>query len=103
VKRKPCVRPAGTTFCFVNEGPQRAPELANVSAGNRDIRVTGGAGVIQHYLNLAAIEGLEIASVPVLFGGRLRLFENLREPMLQFRIDKLIDGPAATHLRNVRL
>jgi hypothetical protein len=39
---------------------------------------------------------------PVLFGGGRRLFENLREPGPQFRIDKVLDGPAATHLRYVR-
>jgi hypothetical protein len=31
-----------------------------------------------------------------------RLFENLPEPGLQFRVDKVLDAPAATHLRYVR-
>ena len=39
---------------------------------------------------------------PVVFGGGRRLFENLREPVPRFRIDKLVDSPAATHLRYVR-
>jgi hypothetical protein len=38
----------------------------------------------------------------VLFGGGRRLFENLREPAPQFRIDKVLDSPAATHMRYVR-
>jgi hypothetical protein len=38
----------------------------------------------------------------VLFGGGRRLFENLREPVPTFRLDKVVDGPAATHLRYVR-
>jgi dihydrofolate reductase len=58
--------------------------------------------VIQQYLNLGVIEELEIALAPVLFGGGRRLFENLHELIPQFRIDKIIDGPAATHLRYVR-
>jgi dihydrofolate reductase len=58
--------------------------------------------VIQQYLTMGVVEELEIALAPVLFSGGRRLFENLREPGPQFRIDKVLDGPAATHLRYVR-
>jgi dihydrofolate reductase len=101
-KREPWVRPGGTTFYFVNDGPERALELARKSAGSRDIRIAGGADVIQQYLNLGVVEELEIALAPVLFAGGRRLFENLREPAPKFRIDKVLDGPVATHLRYVR-
>jgi dihydrofolate reductase len=101
-KRERWVRPGGTTFYFVNDGPERALELARESAGSRDIRISGGANVVQQYLNLGVVEELEIALAPVLFGTGRRLFENLREPGPQFRIDKVLDGPAATHLRYVR-
>jgi len=101
-KREPWVRPGGTTFYFINDGPERALELARKSAGSRDIRISGGADVIQQYLNMGVVEEMEIALVPVFFGSGRRLFENLREPGPRFRIDKLVDGPAATHLRYVR-
>jgi dihydrofolate reductase len=102
VKRQPWERPGGTTFYFINEGPEYALELARKSAGNRDIRISGGADVIQQYLNLGLVDELEIALVPVFFGGGRRLFENLREPGPEFRIDRVIHSPAATHLRYVR-
>jgi dihydrofolate reductase len=101
-KREPWVRPGGTTFYFVNDGPESALEQARESAGGRDIRISGGADVIQQYLNMGVIDELEIALAPVLFGGGRRLFENLRDPLPQFRIDKALDSPAATHLRYVR-
>jgi dihydrofolate reductase len=101
-KREPWVRPGGPTFYFVNDGPQSALEDARASAGGRDIRITGGADVIQQYLNLGVIDELEIALTPVMFDGGRRLFENLREPVPRFRIDNVLDGPAATHLRYVR-
>ena len=101
-KREPWVRPGGTTFYFVNDGPMSALEQAKESAGGRDIRISGGANVIQQYLNLGVIEELEIALVPVMFGEGRRLFENLGEPLQRFRIDKVHAGPAATHLRYVR-
>jgi dihydrofolate reductase len=102
-KREPWVRPGGTTFYFVNDGPERALELARESAGVRDIRISGGADVIQQYLNLGVVEELEIALAPVLVSGGRRLFENLDEPGPQFRIDSVLDGPQATHIRYVRL
>jgi dihydrofolate reductase len=101
-KREPWVRPGGTTFYFVNNGPQSALEQAKESAGDRDIRISGGADVIQQYLNLGVVEELEIALAPTLFCGGRRLFENLRESGPQFRIDSVLDGAAATHLRYVR-
>lgn len=101
-KREPWVRAGGTTFYFVNGGPESALEQAKESAGGRDIRISGGANVVQQYLNLGVVEELEIALAPVLFGSGRRLFENLREPGPQFRIDKVLNGPAATHLRYVR-
>ena len=101
-RREPWVRPGGTTFHFINDGPETALELARESANGRDIRIAGGADVIQQYLNLGVIDELEIALAPVLFGGGRRLFENLGETVPGFRIDKVIEDPAATHLRYVR-
>jgi dihydrofolate reductase len=101
-QRAPWVRPGGTTFFFINEGAERALELARASAGSRDVRIAGGADVIQQYLNLDVVDELEIALAPVLFGGGRLLFENVREPGPEFRIERVLDTPAATHLRYVR-
>jgi dihydrofolate reductase len=66
------------------------------------VRIAGGADVLQQYLNLGVVDELEIALAPVLFCGGRRLFENLREPGPQFRIDRVLESPTATHLRYVR-
>ena len=58
--------------------------------------------MIQQYLNLAVVDEMEIALAPVLFGSGRRLFEHLREPGPQFRIERVLEGPTATHLRYVR-
>ena len=101
-KRAPWGRPGGTTFYFINEGPERALALApRWAAESRDIRISGRADVIQQYLNLAVVDVLEIAFAPVFFGGGRRLFDNLNEPRPQFRIDTVLDGFATTHLRYV--
>jgi dihydrofolate reductase len=101
-RREPWVRPGGTTFYFVSEGPERALALAREAAGARDVRIAGGADVIQQYLRLGAVDELEIALAPVLFGEGRRLFENVPDSVPAFRIDRVVDDPAATHLRYVR-
>ncbi len=101
-KREPWVRPGGTTFYFVTEGPVRALELARKSSGDRDVRIAGGADAIQQYLSLGVVEELEISLAPVLFGGGRRLFENLSDGVPTYRIANVLDGPAATHLRYER-
>lgn len=101
-KREPWVRPGGTTFYFVNDGAESALRQARESAGGRDIRIAGGAEVIQQYLNMGAIDELEIALAPVLFSSGRRLFENLLDSVSQFRIENALDSPTATHLRYVR-
>ncbi|KGI79021.1 dihydrofolate reductase family protein [Oleiagrimonas soli] len=101
-KREPWVRPGGTTFHFVNDGPESALEQARAAAGERDVRISGGADVVQQYLSLGVVDELEIAMAPVIFGAGRRLFENLHDPMPQFRIDAVFHSPHATHLRYVR-
>lgn len=102
-QREPWERPGGTTFHFVRDGASRALALAREAAGDRDVRISGGADVIQQYLAMGAVDELEIALAPVLFGSGRRLFENLHEPLPQFRIDNVLAGPSATHLRYVRV
>ena len=101
-KREPWVRPGGTTFHFVNDGTESALRQARESAGGRDIRIAGGADVIQQYLNMGVIEELEIALAPALFTAGRRLFENLHDSVSQFRLDTVLASPIATHLRYVR-
>ncbi len=98
-KREPWVRPGGTTFFFVNGGPERALELAREVVGDRDIRISGGANLVQQYLNLGVIDELEISLAPVLFGGGRRLFENISDDAPSFRIATSFAGPLATHTR----
>ena len=101
-KREPWVRPGGTTFYFVNDGAESALAQARAAAGDKDVRISGGAKVIQQYLNMGVVDELEIALAPVFFGGGQRLFENTQASIPQFRIDQVVDTPDATHLRYVR-
>jgi len=78
-KRVPWERPGGTTFYFVNDGIESALNQARKAAGDRDIRIAGGAETILEYLNAGLIDEFSIALSPVLFGTGTRLFEGVDE------------------------
>jgi dihydrofolate reductase len=76
-RREPWERPGGTSFHFVNDGIEAALDLARDAAGNRDIRIAGGAETIVEYLNAGLIDEASIALSPVLFGSGVRLFDGV--------------------------
>jgi dihydrofolate reductase len=76
-RREPWERPGGTTFHFVNDGIEAALDQAREAAGDRDVRIAGGAETILEYVNAGLIDEFSIALSPVLFGSGIRLFEGV--------------------------
>jgi dihydrofolate reductase len=76
-RREPWARPGGTTFHFVNDGIEAALDQAREAAGDRDVRIAGGAETILQYVNAGLIDEFSIALSPVLFGSGIRLFEGV--------------------------
>ncbi|CAN5590752.1 dihydrofolate reductase family protein [soil metagenome] len=76
-EREPWERPGGTTFHFVNDGISSALDQARDAAGDRDVRISGGAELIQQYLNSGLIDEFSITLSPVLFGAGIRLFDRV--------------------------
>ena len=100
--REPWVRPGGTTFYFVTEGKssgiESALRQARAVAGDRDIRIAGGADVIQQYLRAGLVDEFALAISPVMFGGGRRLFEGIgREVGVE--LVETIASPRVTHVR----
>ena len=75
--RAPWERLGGTTFHFVNDGIGSALDQARAAAGDRDVRIAGGAETILAYVNAGLIDEFSIALSPVLFGSGIRLFEGV--------------------------
>lgn len=97
--RSPWERPGGTTFYFVNDGIESALRQAHDVAGGRDIRIAGGANVIQQYLNAGLVEELHIALAPVFFGDGLPLFAAIDRTKVKLEIIEVINSHLVTHLR----
>ncbi|HZY47771.1 MAG TPA: dihydrofolate reductase family protein [Candidatus Bathyarchaeia archaeon] len=77
--RKPWERPGGTTFYFVNDGVESALREARKVVGRRDIRVSGGANVIQQFLNAGLVDEFTLHYSPVFFGQGTPLLSGITE------------------------
>jgi dihydrofolate reductase len=96
-------RPSGSSVAsyplvtYVNDGIASAMAQAKAAAGNRNVLVHG-AYTAQRALEAGVLDELQIHQVPVLFGRGLRQFDLLSSRM-ELEIVRVIDTPAATHIR----
>jgi dihydrofolate reductase len=95
--RDPWQRRGGTTFYFVNDGIESALRQAREVAGNRDIRIAGGANAIQQYLGAGLIDEFTIHYVPVFFGHGLPLFANMN-PDIKVKMREIVPSKEVAHI-----
>ncbi len=88
----------GTVFHFVTGGIDEALARAKDAAGERDVRIGGGASTVRQYLQSGGIDTLHIAISPVLLGQGEALFAGLDLPALGYRIKEHTQGEHAMHL-----
>lgn len=98
-RRQPWARPGGTTFHFVNDGIDGALRQARKAAGEKDVRIAGGADVVVQYLNGGLVDELSIDLAPVVLGDGLRLFDGVERRRVSLKIVEAIHSPLVTHLR----
>jgi dihydrofolate reductase len=98
--REPWVRPGGTTFYFVNDGIESALRQARAVVGDRDIRIAGGANVIQQYLRAGLVDEFTLAISPVMFGAGQRLFADIGRDV-NVELVETIASTRTTHVRYV--
>jgi len=96
--RPPLVMEGGTTFHFVTDGISAALDRARAAAEGKDVRIGGGANVIQQYLRQRLIDEMHLAIAPVLLGAGERLFEGIDLPSLGYACTRHVASPLATHV-----
>ena len=87
----------GTVFHFVTEGIEAALERARDAAGNKDIRLLGGADTIRQYLQARLVDEMHIAVSPILLGGGESLFAGIDLRSLGYRCSEYVSTPLAAH------
>src|SRR5579859_7000154 len=96
--RAPLVMEGGTTFHFITEGIHVALERARAAAGDKDVRIGGGASTIRQYLRERLIDELHLAISPVLLGAGERLFDGINLAELGYKCTQHAPSPRATHI-----
>lgn len=106
-KREPIEMEGGTTFIFVTEGiesalsqAKEAARFAEASArraGNRNVKIMGGANTINQYLAAGLVDELWLHIAPVTVGSGTRLFEGVAN--LQLEPIEVSGTNVVTHIR----
>lgn len=96
--REPWEREGGTTFYFVNGGIENAMQRAREAAGDKDIRISGGANIFQQALNAGLVDEGIIHLAPILLGEGVRLFEGIDSEKCTVDIKEARDSEQVTHL-----
>jgi len=87
------------TITFVTDGIESAISQAAAAAGNRDVVIIGGANTGQQALRSGLVDELQIDVMPVLFGGGLRMFDNVDMEAVRLEKVKVVEFGMRTHLR----
>ncbi len=95
--RPPQEMEGGTTFHFVTEGVREALDRARSAAGDKNIRLLGGASTIRQYLEAGLVDEMHIAVSPRLLGSGEPLFTGLDLPRLGYESVRATPGEKAVH------
>jgi dihydrofolate reductase len=96
--REPWVRSGGTTFTFMTTGFENALKQARAAAGGRDVRLSGGAALIQQGLLAGVVAELTIHVAPVLLGAGVPLFDRATAARTALQQVRATPGSEVTHL-----
>jgi dihydrofolate reductase len=94
----PWERPGGTTFHFVNDGVHSALRQAREAAGERDVRIAGGAEAIVEFLNAGLVDEFTLSVAPVVFGSGVRLFDGVDASRAALDLVRTEPSPRVSHL-----
>jgi dihydrofolate reductase len=97
--RDPVPMAGGTTFHFVTDGIEAALDRARAAAGDRHVRLGGGAATVQQYLRAGLLDELHVAVVPVLLGDGERLFQDLGTAVEGWTCVEFAPSAAVAHVR----
>jgi dihydrofolate reductase len=96
--RPPQEMEGGTVFHFVTDGIEAALARAREAAGDRDVRLGGGASTIRQYLNARLIDQLHFAISPVLLGSGESLLAGIDLLRLGYDVTEHVPTEKATHV-----
>ena len=96
---EPEEEPENGVYRFVTGGIEAALEEARETAGDKTVAVMGGADLGRQFIRAGLVDEISIHLVPVLFGGGIRMFDELGDGHVQLEAIGVEPTPPATHMR----
>jgi len=90
----------GAPFTFVTDGLETAIERAQDIAGDKDVGVNGGT-IARQCLELGLLDEISFDVVPVLLGGGVPFFDQVKGAPVLLDGPTIIEGTRVTHLHYV--
>jgi dihydrofolate reductase len=87
----------GTVFHFITDGIAAALDAARQAAGDKDIRIGGGAATVRQYLQAGLVDEMHLAISPVLLGRGEAPLAGLDLTALGLRVARHVATPLALH------
>lgn len=95
--RPPLAMQGGTVFHFVTGGIAAALDAARQAAGDKDIRIGGGAATVRQYLQAGLVDEMHLAISPVLLGRGAAPLAGVDLTALGLRVARHVATPLALH------
>ena len=96
--RPPLEMKGGTTFHFVTGGIGEALDRAKKAAGDRDVRIGGGASTVRQYLQARLIDRMHLAISPMILGKGESLLGGLDLAALGYEVEEHTATGNAMHV-----
>ena len=74
-------------------------EKAKKDAGSKDVRISGGANVIQQFLNAGLIDEFNIHLTPIILISGVKLFDKIDKEKFSIQILEVVNSENVTHLK----
>ena len=95
---EPIPMKGGTEFRFITDGIHSALAQARAAAGDRNIRIGGGAATVRQFLQARLIDEMHLAVSPVLLGKGESLFQGIDLRALGYECARHVAGERAMHV-----
>lgn len=95
--REPMVFENGTSFHFVDSGPEEALRQAQQAAGGQDVRIGGGPTTIRQFLSADLVDFMHVIVVPITLGRGVSLWEGVTGFEDRFTLETVASASGLTH------
>lgn len=96
--RESIVMDGGNSFHFVTDGIHAALARAKQAAGDRNVRVGGGAATIRQFVRAGLVDEIHLALGPALLGSGESLLAGIDLPALGFECSERVGTAQAMHV-----